>query len=94
MVEVMKIMVNGLVGSPCSPRDSQESSPTPQIKSISSSVLSFLHSPPLTMYTYYFINSSWNTLKLRAQMNKASLVMEKTLRLVFVLDKPLRLRRL
>ena len=35
----------GLVGSPCSPRDSQESSPTPQFKSINSSVLSFLHSP-------------------------------------------------
>ena len=31
-----------LVGSPCSPRDSQESSPTPQFKSINSSVLSFL----------------------------------------------------
>ena len=29
----------------CSPRDSQESSPTPQFKSINSSVLSFLHSP-------------------------------------------------
>ena len=29
-----------LVGSPCSPRDSQESSPTPQFKSINSSVLS------------------------------------------------------
>ena len=29
-----------LVGSPCSPRDSQESSPTPQFKSINSSLLS------------------------------------------------------
>ena len=29
-------------------RDSQESSPTPQFKSINSSVLSFLHSPTLT----------------------------------------------
>ena len=29
--------------SPCCPRDSQESSPTPQFKSISSSVLSFLY---------------------------------------------------
>ena len=29
----------------CSPRDSQESSPTPQLKSINSLVLSFLHSP-------------------------------------------------
>ena len=39
---------NGLVGSSCSPRDSQESSPTPQFKSINSSVLSFLHSPTVT----------------------------------------------
>ena len=39
---------NGLVGSPCSPRDSQESSPTPQFKNINSSVLSLLHSPTLT----------------------------------------------
>ena len=37
------------VGSPCSPRDdSQESSPTPQFKSIDSSVLSCLYSPNLT----------------------------------------------
>ena len=34
--------------SPCSPWDSQESSPTPQFKSINSSALSFLHSPTLT----------------------------------------------
>ena len=32
----------------CSPWDSQESSPTPQFKSINSSVLSFLHIPTLT----------------------------------------------
>ena len=37
-----------LVGSPCSSRDSQESSPTPQFKSINSSVLSFLYGPTLT----------------------------------------------
>ena len=37
-----------LVGSPCSPRDSQDSSPTPQFKSINSSALSLLHSPNLT----------------------------------------------
>ena len=42
------LLQDGLVGSPCSPRDSQESSPTPQFKSINSSVLSFLHSPTLT----------------------------------------------
>ena len=34
--------------SPCSPRDPQESSPTPQFKRINSSALSFLHSPTLT----------------------------------------------
>ena len=39
---------DGLVGSPCSPRDSQESSPTPQFKRINSSALNFLHSPNLT----------------------------------------------
>ena len=39
---------NGLVGSPCNPRDSQESSPTPQFKSINSLALSFLYSPTLT----------------------------------------------
>ena len=38
---------DGLVGSPCSPRDSQESSPTPQFKSRYSLALSFLYSPTL-----------------------------------------------
>ena len=42
------LLSDGLIGSPCSPRDSQESSPTPQFKSINSSALSFLHSPTLT----------------------------------------------
>ena len=42
------LLQDGLVGSPCSPRDSQESSPTPHFKSISFLVLSFLHSPALT----------------------------------------------
>ena len=39
------LLQDGLVGSPCSPRDSQESYPTPQFKSIHFLVLSFLHSP-------------------------------------------------
>ena len=34
--------------SPCSPRDSQESSPTPQFKSINSSAFRFLYTPTLT----------------------------------------------
>ena len=42
------LLQSGLVGSPCSPRDSQESSPTPQFKSINYSALSLLHSPTLT----------------------------------------------
>ena len=49
---------DGLVGSPCSPRDSQESSPTPQFKSISSSVLSFLYSPTLTSIHDHWKNHS------------------------------------
>ena len=36
-----------LVGSPCSSRDSQESSPTPQFKNINSLALCFLYSPTL-----------------------------------------------
>ena len=43
-----------LVGSPCSPRDSQESSPTPQFKSIKSLALSFLCSPTLTSIHNYW----------------------------------------
>ena len=42
------LLQDGLVGSPCSPRDSQESSSTPQFKSINSLMLSLLHSPTLT----------------------------------------------
>ena len=42
------LLQDGLVGSPCSPRNSQESSPTPQFKSINFLALSFLHSPTLT----------------------------------------------
>ena len=36
------LLWDGLVGSPCSPRDSQESSPTLQFKTINSLVLSFV----------------------------------------------------
>ena len=52
------LLQNGLVGSPCSPRNSQESSPTPQFKSIHSSVLSFLYSPALTSIQNYQKNHS------------------------------------
>ena len=40
-------LYDGLVGSPCSSRHSQESSPTPQFQTISSLALCSLHSPTL-----------------------------------------------
>ena len=52
------LLWNGLVGSPCSPRDSQESSPTPQFRSINSSALSFLHSPTFTSIHDHWKNHS------------------------------------
>ena len=45
--------------SPCSPRDSQASSPTPQSKSINSLALSFLYNPTLTS-----IHNYWKTIAL------------------------------
>ena len=47
-------------GPPCSPRHSQESSPTPQFKSINSSVLSFLYGPTLTSIHDYWKNHSFD----------------------------------
>ena len=49
---------------PCSPRDSQESSPTPQFKSINSSALSFLYSPTLTSTHDYWKNHSFDQMYL------------------------------
>ena len=49
-----------LVWSPCSPRDFQESSPTPQFKSISSSVLIFLYGPTLTSIHGYWKKHTGN----------------------------------
>ena len=52
------LLQNGLVGSPCSSKDSQESSPTPQFKRINSSALSFLHCPTLTSIHDHWKNRS------------------------------------
>ena len=52
------LLLDGLVGSPWSPRDSQESSPTSQFKSINSSALSFPYSPTLTSIRDYWKNHS------------------------------------
>ena len=51
-------LLDGLVASPCSPRDSQESSPIPQFRSINNMVLSFLYSPILTSIHDYWKNHS------------------------------------
>ena len=45
-------------------RGTQESSPTPQFKSINSSVLSFLYSPTLTSIHDYWKNHSFDLTKL------------------------------
>ena len=63
------LLQNGLVGSPCSPRDSQETSPTPQFKSFNSSALSFLHSPTLTSIHDHWKNHSLDQMKLCWQSN-------------------------
>ena len=65
------LLLNGLVGSPCSPRDSQESSPTPQFKNINSLVLSFLYSPTLTS-----IHDHWKTIALTRRTFVVNLIRE------------------
>ena len=52
------VLWDGLVGSPCSPRDSQMSSPKPQFKSINSPVFSFLYSSTLTSIHDHWKNDS------------------------------------
>ena len=52
------LLSDGPVGSPCSPRDSQESSPTTQLKSINSLALSLLHSPTFTSIRDHWKNHS------------------------------------
>ena len=49
-----------LVWPSCCPRDSQESSPAPQFKSINSSALSFLYGPTLTSIHEYWKNHSFD----------------------------------
>ena len=64
-----ELLQDGLVGSPCSPRDSQESSLTPQLKSINSSVLGFLYSPTLTSIRDHWKNHSLDQMDLCWQSN-------------------------
>ena len=59
----------GWTGFPCSPRDSQKSSPIPQFKSISSLALSFLCSPALTSIHDYWKNHSFDKTDLCRRSN-------------------------
>ena len=58
-----------LVWSPCSQRDSQESSPTPQFKSINSSVLNLLYGSTLTSVHDYSKNHSFDETYLCQQIS-------------------------
>ena len=59
-----------LTGSPCCPRDSQESSSTPQFKSINSLVLSLLYGTTLISIHDYIQQSIWAELcQNKFQMN-------------------------
>ena len=58
-----------LVWLPCSPRDSQDFSPTPQFKSINSLVLTFLYGPILTSINDYWKNHSFDYTNLCQQSN-------------------------
>ena len=58
------LLEDRLVGSSCSPRDSQESSPTPQFKSINFLALSFLYGPTLTSIHDHWKNHSLDQMDL------------------------------
>ena len=60
------LLQNGLLGSPCSPRDFQEPSPTPQFNF---SALSFLHSPTLISIHDHWKNHSLDQIDLCWQSN-------------------------
>ena len=64
---VIDFLQDLVVESPCSPRDSQESSPTPQFKSFNSSALSLLYGPTLTSIHDYWKNYSLDYMDLCRQ---------------------------
>ena len=58
-----------LIWSPCSPRDSQESSPAPYFESINPSVLSLLYGPTLASVHDYWKNQSFGYMDLYDYMD-------------------------
>ena len=65
------LLQNGLVGSPCSPRDSQESFPTPQFKSIK------LYGSPI-------VNQQLTDLRLRNFYNPFGLILHFSPQIFFI----------
>ena len=53
-IVIVDFLYDWLIQSPCSPRDSQESSPAPQFQSINSLALSLLCGPALTSINDYW----------------------------------------
>ena len=62
-------LLDWLVWSPCSPRDSQESSLIPQFKSINSLVLSLFYGPTLSFMHDYWKNHSFHYMDFCQQSN-------------------------
>ena len=63
-----------LVWSPCSPRDSQESSPALQFKSINFSALNLFYGPTLTSVHDYWKNHSFDYMHLCQQSDVSVLI--------------------
>ena len=60
---LISFRMDWLDGSPCSPRDSQESSPTAQFKNISSLVLSFLYTLLYFILSYTLLNNKFKLIE-------------------------------
>ena len=76
------LLEDGLVGSPCNPRDSQESSPTPQFKSVNCSALSFLSHIVQLSHAYMTIGKTIALTKWTFDVNVMSLLFNMPSRLV------------
>ena len=74
--------LDGLVGSPCSPKDSQESSPTPQFKGINSSKASILQCSAFFMVQLshpYMTTGKSITLTLQTFVSKVTFLLFNTM---------------
>ena len=65
---------DGLAGPPCSPNDSQGSSPTPQFKSINSLPFTLVYGPTLTSVHDNWKNHSFDYMNLCQQSNACFLI--------------------